>query len=274
MTFLPLPSLPALPNLAVPILLLTGLMVLVALATASPALLAVRLIQAGEAVRAAASVVRRRRVKPRTVIAVSAVGVCIGLSAGAALSRTIGPSGWLAGAGVSVLGVLLPLQLFQNGWRRAVVREMNEDCLAMLQMVYVLAGVGERPVDEAVRGFSRAWRDRSPLARLLAECAPADSPVEFLAALDVPGHQMATMVLTLQQARRLGSDERRWLLEQRLESGISDMRHRLEQVARRRASAAIVVGVLILLPTLMIAIMTPPILQAVQQVSGSGVGLP
>jgi hypothetical protein len=30
-------------------------------------------------------------------------------------------------------------------------------------------------------------------------------------------------------------------------------------------------GVLILLPTLMIAIMTPPILQAIQQISGSNV---
>lgn len=269
-----LPVPPSVPNLAVPILLVTSLMAMVVVAAARPSLLAGRLLQLDDAFRAASRVARRRRIKPRTVIMLSAMGALLGLSVGAAASLWFGLSGWLVGVGVAAVGVLLPLQLFQDGWRRSLVGEVNEDCLALLQMVYVLAGVGSRPVDQAVRGFAQSWRDRSPLAQLLVECAPAESPVEFLAALDIPGQQMATMILTLRQAQRLERKQRRWLLEQRLESSITDMQHRLERVARRRASTAIVVGVLILLPTLMIAILTPPILQAVQQIGGSGVPLP
>jgi hypothetical protein len=270
--FLPSPS--SVPNLAVPALLVTGLVLVATFVAARPSFLAGRLLGLGEVYRAAGRVVRRRRVERRTVRLLSAAGGCVGLSVGAGASLWIGAAGWLVGAGVVILGVLLPLRHFQRGWRRSLVREANEDCLALLQMVYVLSGVGNRPIDQAVRGFSQAWRDRSALARLLAECAPAESPVEFLAALDVPGQQIATAVLTLRQARRLAQGQRRWLLEQRLDSGITDMHHRLERLARQRASMAIVAGVLILLPTLMIAIMTPPILQAVQQVGGSGVTLP
>jgi len=77
--------------------------------------------------------------------------------------------------------------------------------------------------------------------------------------------------LTLQQVRSLEREQRRWLLQQRLDSAITDLQHHLESVAKKRAAMAIVMGVLILLPTLMIAIMTPPILQAIQQISGSNV---
>jgi hypothetical protein len=268
---LSLPASSSIPNLAVPILLFASLIIVVTIVATTPASLAGRLLRMGSLLRATIEVVQKRRVERRTILLLSAVGVSVGLSVGAVLSLWIGMQGWLVGLGLVIVGALSPSRLFESGWRRSLIAEVNQDCLALLQMVYVLAGVGRRPIDQAARTFARTWRERSALAQILDECPPTESPVEFLTALDMPGQQLSATALTLQQVRRLEREQRRWLLQQRLDSAITDLQHHLESVAKKRAGMAIVMGVLILLPTLMIAIMTPPILQAIQQISGSNV---
>jgi hypothetical protein len=263
-------DLPAVPNVAVPLLFLVGALAMVAVSV-EPSAVAGQLLRTGAMFEAAAEVVRRRRVSRSTVILLTVLGVVAGVAAGAVSSIWVGLQGWIVGVGLALVGLLLPPRLFDNGWRVGLVQRVNSECLGLLQMVYVLAGVGGRPVDQAVRAFAQSWRDRSALARILSECPPTESPVDFLSALNIPGQQINMAVLALRQARTLEREQREATMAQRVRASIATLRHEMENLARRRANTAIVVGVLILLPTLMIAILAPPIMQVIGQFGGGGI---
>lgn len=262
-------DLPAVPNVAVPLLFAVSALALVT-AAVEPSTVAGQLLRTGAMFQAAAGVVSRRRVSRSTVILLSVLGIASGVALGAVASLWVGVQGWIIGAALALAGLLLPPRLFDNGWRVNLVQRVNGECLGLLQMVYVLSGVGGRPVDQAVRSFAQSWRDRSALARLLGECPPTESPVDFLAALDIPGQQVNMTVLALRQAKSLEEEQRETTLAQRVRASIATLRHEMEDLARRRAQTAIVVGVVMLLPTLMIAILAPPVMQVIQQFGTSG----
>jgi hypothetical protein len=264
---------PPVPNVAVPLMFLVGAMSLTT-AAVDPAAVAGQLLRTEAMFQAAAGVVRQRRVGRSTVFLVSLVGLVTGLAVGALSSLWVGLQGWFIGVALSLVGVFLPPRMFDNGWRVNLVQQINNECLGLLQMVYVLSGVGGKPVDQAVRTFAQTWRDRSVLARILGECPPTESPVDFLAALDMPGQQVNMAVLTLRQAKTLEGEKRERTLAQRVKAGIATLKHEMEDLARRRTNMAIIVGVVILLPTLMIAILAPPLMQVIQQFSARGALIP
>lgn len=264
---------PPVPNVAVPLMFLVGAMSLTT-AAVDPAAVAGQLLRTEAMFQAAAGVVRQRRVGRSTVFLVSLVGLVTGLAVGALSSLWVGLQGWFIGVALSLVGVFLPPRMFDNGWRVNLVQQINNECLGLLQMVYVLSGVGGKPVDQAVRTFAQTWRDRSVLARILGECPPTESPVDFLAALDMPGQQVNMAVLTLRQAKTLEGEKRERTLAQRVKAGIATLKHDMEDLARRRTNMAIIVGVVILLPTLMIAILAPPLMQVIQQFSARGTLIP
>jgi len=262
-------DLPPVPNVSVPLLFLVSALALVT-AAVDPSAVAGQLLRTGTMFEAAAGVVRQRRVGRSTILMMSALGVVTGVATGAVCSLWVGLQGWVVGAALALVGFLLPPRMFDNGWRVSMVQRVNSECLGLLQMVYVLSGVGGKPIDQAVRAFAQSWRDRSALARLLGECPPTESPVDFLAALDMPGQQINMTVLALRQAKSLEGEKRERTLAQRVRASIATLRHEMENLARKRANTAIVVGVLMLLPTLMIAILAPPLMQVVQQFAAGG----
>jgi len=265
-------DLPPVPNVAVPLMFLVGALALVTSAV-DPATVAGQLLRTETMFQAAASVVRQRRVGRSTIFLMSVLGLVTGTAVGALSSLWVGLQGWLIGAVLALVGMLLPPRMFDNGWQVSLVRQVNSECLGLLQMAYVLSGVGGRPVDQAVRTYAQTWRDRSALARILGECPPTESPADFLAALDMPGQQINMAVLTLRQARSLEGEKRERTLAQRVKASITTLRHEMEELARRRANMAIIVGVVMLLPTLMLAILAPPLLQVIEQFSVSGTSI-
>lgn len=265
-------DLPPVPNVAVPLMFLVGALALVTSAV-DPATVAGQLLRTETMFQAAASVVRQRRVGRSTIFLMSVLGLVTGTAVGALSSLWVGLQGWLIGAVLALVGMLLPPRMFDNGWQVSLVRQVNNECLGLLQMVYVLSGVGGRPVDQSVRTYAQTWRDRSALARIVGECPPTESPVGFLAALDMPGQQMNMTVLTLRQAKALEGEKRERTLAQRVKASIATLKHDMEELARRRANMAIVVGVVMLLPTLMLAILAPPLLQVIEQFSASGTSI-
>lgn len=246
-------------NYAVPLFLFVALLG-VALALTPTHAMAGRLLRVSTDVQAAVvAAARRKRVSPAVPVLLSVLGVGAGLALGGLLAWKVGGQGWVLGVGLAVAGALLPRSRFTaNGWNVKFVRDVNADTLILLQVVYVISAVGRRPVEEAMRMFAQAWARRSQLADLLLSCPPLTDPVQFLADVDVPGQAYATLVLALRQAQEVGESQRKRVLGQHVQVAVTELKHYLAMLAKKRAQTAIVVGVLILLPTLMLAVLAPP----------------
>jgi hypothetical protein len=257
------------PDYTVPILLIAGLLALGLALTSTPAV-AGRLLRADGLIRAVSEMTARRRVAPFVPILLSALGVAAGLAAGGILSGVTeaGIQGWLVGGGLAIAGFLVPRAMFIDGWNARFVRRMNADVLVLLQTVYVLSAVGRKPVDEAIRAFAHAWAGRSALADVLLGCPSSESPVQLMRELDVPGQPFAMMVLALRQAQEISEAQRKRVLGERVQAGIMDLKHAMMSLAKKRAQMAVIVGVLILLPTLMIAILVPPLMNVAGYFTG------
>ena len=223
------------------------------------------LLRASGVTHTAMTVAARERVTPGVLWVLSIGGALLGLTCGVLLLLVAGAQGLLVGGALAVGGWLGPRRFFtSDGWRVKFVRAINADTLRLLQRVYTLAGVGQRPVDEAVRTFAKSYRGRSALADFLAECPPSESPVQFLSAARLPGLPLATLLLALRRASELGDAQRQTVLEQHLKIAVAELKQLLRHQAKRQAQTAIVTGVLILLPTLLLTVLAPPLLNVLQ----------
>lgn len=252
-------------NIAVPVLLCVGLIGLWLLLLPLPTSAGL-LLQASGMTHSALSVAARKRVSPLVPRLLALGGVLGGLAIGMILLTFAGWQGALLGGALAVAGLLTPRYLFTaEGWHARFVRAVNEDTLAVLRMVYVLAAIGKRPVDEAVRVFAQSrYGQQSELADFLAECPPAESPVQFLSDAEIPGQALATLLLALRQASESTEAQRKNVLGQQMAVAVAELKQNLRVQAKRRAQTGIVVGVLILLPTLLLAVLAPPMLNMLQ----------
>lgn len=185
------------------------------------------------------------------------LGVAAGLTAGALLAVSMGLQGWLLGLTLSVLGGIYPLTRYQDGWDKRYVERLNGDTLMLLRRVYTLSGVGTVPVSHAVRRFAETKADDSELAQLLARCPLNADPADYLADVQVPGRPLVIAVMALHQASGADRQKREQILERNLDIAVTQLENELNAMANRRAMTAILVSVLILLPTLLLAILGP-----------------
>ncbi len=204
-------------------------------------------------------VTQKRRISAVTQAACSAVGCFLGAGTGLALLGLIGPQGLALGGALALAGAALPFSVYRGGWHKGWVAEVNGQTLRCLRTVYMLSGMGGRPVAESLRTFAQTWAGRSALADLLLECSPMEDPIEFLSALEIPGQPFAVMVMALRQAAVAAQDQRRQILEQNLTMALGNLKNELRTLGKRRALTAIVVAVVILLPTLMVTVLGPPL---------------
>ena len=248
----------------VPGLLLTAWLSLVLAALPTPRV-AGALLRAGQVSQGVADVARQRQVSAGAPLLLTVMGVLLGAIVGAVLAMWWGVQGWAVGICVALLGALLPRAWFTaRGWDARFVKAVNADVLLLLQIVYLLAAVGRRPVDEAVRIFAQTWAGQSALADVLLGCPATESPVQFLAELNIPGSAYALLVLALRQAAETPEAQRRRVLGQQLQRALTELRQTLMAQAKRRAQTALIVGVLVLLPTLLLTVLAPPLMNVLE----------
>ncbi len=226
--------------------------------------LAGRLLQAGQLSEDLTHLARRRRVAPLVPVLLSVMGIGLGLATGALLAQGAGQQGWLLGGALALAGALWPRTRFTQGWDARFVKEINADTAMALRMVYILSGVGHKPVDEAVRAFAHAWGGQSVLADLLLECPATLSPVQFLGELPIPGQAYAMLILALRQAQEVPEKQRRLVLWQQFQTALDGIRNTLRAQAKRRAQTMLMVGVVTLLSTLLLTILAPLMLNLVE----------
>ncbi len=249
------------PDLTVPLLLIIACVAFIVALAATPHV--TRRVVIGDKMQAIIKDANyKRRIAPHVPIVLSLFGILFGLCVGALLATLIlNWQGWLVGLALAVGGAIVPRIQYQNGWSTKFVKDVNADCLMLLQMVYILSGVGPKPVDEAMRSWAQAKAEDSQLALLLMECPSGVSPIAMLGELGIPGGALANLILTLRVVQTTPQNERRRLLQQRVDVGIAEMEHQMHILAKKRAQAAIICGVLILMPTLMLGILAPPLVQ-------------
>ena len=252
---------------AVPVLLIAAALSFV-FGIAPTHVLAGKLLQVSDrSSEAIAKVAQQRRITPITQFLYVGIGAAIGLAVGFLMYGLIGWQGLLLGGVLAVGAAILPFSRYEDGWDKKWVETVNAGTLRLLRMVYILSGSGGKPIDEAIRYFGRTWQGRSPLADLVMDCPQSESPAEFLGRLGVPGQPYAVTVLALQQGRQMGQEARNVMLEQNLHMALSDLENELGAMAKRRVLLTIISTILILLPTLMLAVLAPPASQLVHLVS-------
>jgi hypothetical protein len=254
---------------SVPILFAVALTGVMLFALPAPSL-AGKLLQVGSLSDSIARTMTRRRASPMTAYLIAIAGVLLGLAVGAMMHGLIGPQGWALGGLVALGGFLAPNFLFVNGWDKRFVNQVNADVLPLMRMVYILSGVGRMPVDEAIRSFAQAQARHSAMADLLMECPPSDSAVNYLRGLDIPGDAYLSAVMTLTQAVGVSDKEgqRKRILAHHVQVAVANLKNRMESLAKQRAQTAIVLGVLILLPTLMVTVLAPPFVSMMALMGG------
>lgn len=218
---------------------------------------------------AMAAIVARKRVPRSLPYILGAIGIGLGLAIGGLLSAgALGWQGWLVGLCIAVAGVLIPAAMFDKGWDRRFVEQINQDVLIPLRMVHTLSGSGRKPVGEALHFFARMYAGRSALADLLAGCPASDSPIGFMEGVDMPGMPYTTLVISLKQAESVPESQRKGVLDQQMEMALFNLRHERIALVERRAQVGLVAGVLMILPTLMVAVLAPPMLNMIQLFGG------
>jgi len=106
------------------------------------------------------------------------------------------------------------------------------------------------------------------LADLLAGCPASDSPIRFMEGIDLPGTPYTTLVISLKQADSVPDSQRKSVLDQQMEMALFNLRHERIALVDRRAQVGLVVGVLLILPTLMVAVLAPPMVNIIQLFGG------
>lgn len=241
---------------AVPALLIVGYLGLM-LALLPTTKLAGGVLQVAQSV-GAVEITRKRRVTPGELVLMTLLGFFGGVAVGLLMLGVFGAQGLAVGLGLAFFGGALPFALYEDGWDKRWMRAINGQTLRCLRTVYMFAGMGGSPVEQALRIFADTWAERSALADLILECPQSTDPVAFLAELALPGQPYAVMVMALQQAQASAAEQREAILGQALTMALSDLTSWLKMLAKKRAMTAIIVAVTILLPTLLLAVLAPP----------------
>jgi hypothetical protein len=203
-------------------------------------------------------ITRKRHVTASELTLLTLLGFFAGIAVGLLLLGFLGAQGLAVGAALALCGAALPFAIYEDGWDKRWVHAINGQTLRCLRTVFMFAGMGGSPVEQALRIFADTWAERSALADLILECPQNADPVAFLADLALPGQPYAVMVMALQQAQAADLQQRGLILEQALVMALSDLKSFLKMLAKKRAMTAIIVAVTILLPTLLLAVLAPP----------------
>jgi hypothetical protein len=106
------------------------------------------------------------------------------------------------------------------------------------------------------------------LAEIIMSCPATESLIRFMGDLGIPSLPYSSLVMAFRQASDVPERERRKVLGQHLAATLSDVKINMQILAKRRAQQAIIAGVLILLPALMIVVLAPPLLSIAVLVGG------
>jgi hypothetical protein len=211
------------------------------------------------------------RVQPAQIRLLTIAIVALGVALMLGLSFSLAAS-WQAvvmGLGVVVLGITLPNALFKNGWPAGLVKSVQSEIGSLLLYIYLQAGLAGRSIDESVRAYARYKitsaedSQRYRLASLISRCPPDVSPVDFLMELEIP--DLRSRIMPLQQVRTAPPDDRRVILNTLVQRARREQERTLESEVKRRGLLSVAVGVLILMPSLMLTVLAPPVLTLLEQ---------
>jgi len=214
-----------------------------------------------------------RKLSQRTLRIMTTAMSIIGAYLGWALGYIVGDTmAMLLMGGLGfVVGLLLPRYMYIEGWPRKVVNSAKRDSVPMLRTVFVLSSGSGTPVFEGMRAFAESWQAKSEIAQIILACPTNEDPIEYLAGLEIPGNMFSTIIITLKQAKGLSQQRRVRLLKQQLQSTIRGLESDILDTIKRRQMASLLVGVVMLLPTLLLAVLAPSLSSAFGILGDSGI---